>query len=68
LKVTELKDGTTLYLGAVHAGVDGAKARIAAARRYVPQFGIATECGMARARSEETVRKLLKIHAEVLAG
>jgi hypothetical protein len=34
----------------------------------VPKFGIATECGMARARSEETVRKLLKIHADVLAG
>jgi hypothetical protein len=30
----------------------------------VPDFGIATECGMARARSEETVRALLKIHAE----
>jgi hypothetical protein len=36
-----------------------------AARRYVRKFGIATECGMARARSEETVRALLKIHAEI---
>jgi methionine synthase II (cobalamin-independent) len=65
-----LKDGTELYLGVVHAadGVDGAKARIATARRYAPQFGIATECGMARARSVDTVRKLLKIHADVLAG
>jgi hypothetical protein len=26
--------------------------------------GIATECGMVRARSEQTVRALLKIHAE----
>jgi hypothetical protein len=66
----KLKDGTELFLGIVHAkdGVEGAKARTAAARRYAPKFGIATECGMARARSEETVRTLLKIHADVCAG
>jgi hypothetical protein len=67
----ELDPATKLYLGVVHAGdgVAGAKARIAAARRYAPQgFGIATECGMARARSEATVRALLQIHADVLAG
>ena len=66
----KLKDGTELFLGIVHAedGVEGAKARMAAARRYAPKFGIATECGMARARSEETVRTLLKIHADVCAG
>jgi len=66
----KLKDGTELFLGVVHAkdGVAGAKARMAAARRYAPKFGIATECGMARARSEETVRTLLKIHADVCAG
>lgn len=62
-----LPAGTELYLGVVHAadGVDGTKARIAAAERYAPAFGIATECGMARARSPETVRKLLDIHAAV---
>jgi hypothetical protein len=62
-----LPAGTELYLGVVHArdGVEGARARVAAARRHAPAFGIATECGMARARSEETVRTLLKIHAEV---
>jgi hypothetical protein len=61
-----LGEGTALFLGVVHAkdGTAGTKARIAAARRYAPDFGIATECGMARARSEETVRSLLKIHAE----
>jgi methionine synthase II (cobalamin-independent) len=65
-----LKDGTQLFLGIVHAkdGVEGAKARMEAARRYAPKFGIATECGMARARSEETVRTLLKIHADVCVG
>jgi hypothetical protein len=66
----KLKDSTQLFLGIVHAkdGVEGAKARMAVARRYAPKFGIATECGMARARSEETVRTLLKIHADVCAG
>ncbi len=66
----KLGEGTELFLGLVHAkdGVEGAKARIAAARRYAPEFGIATECGMARSRSEETVRTLLKIHADVCAG
>jgi hypothetical protein len=61
---------TELFLGLVHAkdGVAGTKARLAAAQRYAPKFGIATECGMARARSEETVRTLLQIHADICAG
>jgi hypothetical protein len=65
-----LPQGTALFLGVVHAkdGTAGTKARIAAARRYAPDFGIATECGMARARSEQTVRQLLKIHAECCAS
>jgi hypothetical protein len=65
-----LPPGTELYLGVVHAkdGVVGAEARIAAARRYAPSFGIATECGMARARTEATVRALLGVHAHVCGG
>jgi hypothetical protein len=65
-----LAPGTALFLGVVHAkdGTEGTKARIAAAHRHAPEFGIATECGMARARSEETVRTLLRIHAECCAG
>ena len=65
-----LGNDTELFLGLVHAkdGVAGTKARVAAARRYAPEFGIATECGMARARSEDTVRSLLKIHADICAG
>jgi hypothetical protein len=61
-----LAEGTALFLGVVHAkdGAEGTKRRIAAAQLYAPPFGIATECGMARARSEETVRTLLNIHAE----
>ena len=66
----ELASGTALYLGVVHAsdGVDGARARIDAASRHAPAFGIATECGMARARSDATVRSLLDIHARVCGG
>jgi len=66
LRDLKLNEGTALFLGVVHAkdGAEGTRARNATARRYAPPFGIATECGMARARSEETVRALLKIHAE----
>ena len=65
-----LAKGTELYLGVVHAkdGVEGARARIGAAGRYAPRFGVATECGMARARTEATVRSLLDIHARVCCG
>jgi len=70
LRDLKLGEETELFLGVVHAkdGVEGARSRIAAARRYAPEFGIATECGMARARSEETVRTLLQIHADVCGG
>jgi hypothetical protein len=63
----KLSDGTELFLGLVHAkdGVEGTRVRLAAAQRHAPKFGVATECGMARARSEATVRALLKIHADI---
>lgn len=60
-----LPSGTDLYLGVVHArdGLHGLKARIAAATRHVRSFGIATECGIARARTPSVVKELLAIHA-----
>jgi hypothetical protein len=59
-----LKPGTELYLGLVHAdGVEATQKRIEAASKYVSDFGIATECGIARQRTPELVRKLLEIHA-----
>ncbi|WP_433190631.1 hypothetical protein [Actinoallomurus sp. CA-150999] len=57
---------TALFLGLVHAtdGLDGARARIDAARTTVKTFGIATECGMGR-RQAEQIPGLLDLHAAV---
>lgn len=56
-----------LYLGVVHAGdgVEGTKKRMATASKFAPKFGIACECGIARARKPELVRRVLQIHAEL---
>jgi hypothetical protein len=62
----KLSPQTELYLGMVHAedGAAGIKQRADAAGKYVRDFGIATECGIARQRKPELVRKILAIHAE----
>ena len=63
LEALALGEGTDLFLGLVHA--DSAEknlARIRAASKYARGFGIATECGIARKRTPETVRALLKAH------
>lgn len=67
LRDLKVSPRTEIYLGLVHAAddPDGTRARIAAAQKHLPEFGIATECGMARARKPDLVRKLLKLHAEV---
>lgn len=56
---------TEIYLGVVHAsaGVEGVIARIETAREFVPQFGIATECGIARARKPDLVNRILETYA-----
>jgi hypothetical protein len=61
-----LRPETELALGLVHLtdGVEGGRRRLAAAKRYVPRFAVATECGFGR-RSPETIPELLRIHAEV---
>ena len=65
LKDLRLPAGTQLFLGLVHAkdGVAGTKKRMAAARKVVRDFGIASECGIARARTPDTVMEILKVHA-----
>ena len=66
LNALTLSPETQLFLGLVHHtdGVEGTRRRIAAAEKVVPDFGIATECGMGR-RPPETISELLRIHAEV---
>jgi methionine synthase II (cobalamin-independent) len=56
---------TGIYLGLVHAddGIDGVIRRIRTAREFVPQFGIATECGIARARKPDLVHRILDTYA-----
>lgn len=66
LRDLRLDPQTEIYLGLVHAadGAEGTRQRIATALRHLPAFGIATECGMARARRPDLVRRLLEVHAE----
>jgi hypothetical protein len=69
LRNLSLAPATELYLGVVaRDGAEGTRRRIEAARRHAPNFGIATECGMARARTPDLVHRLLDIHAEVARG
>jgi methionine synthase II (cobalamin-independent) len=59
-----LDPDTGLYLGVVHAdGAEATRQRIAAASKHAKEFGIATECGMARQRTPELVQTLLDVHA-----
>jgi hypothetical protein len=58
---------TALFLGLVHAtdGIAGALRRIAAAERFVADFGIATECGWGR-RDPASIPGLIALHADIL--
>ena len=51
---------TRIHLGLVHLtdGVDGTCERVATAQKFLPDFGIATECGFGR-RAPETLESLL---------
>jgi len=68
LRNLQLHPETELYLGLVHytGGIEGTRQRIAAARRVVTNFGVATECGFGR-RPPETIPDLLRIHSAVAA-
>jgi hypothetical protein len=68
LKHLQLRDETELYLGLVHHhdGLEGAQRRVAAARQFTSEFGIATECGFGR-RSPKTVHPLLELHRALSA-
>ena len=66
LTALRLRPETELYLGLVHHtdGVDGSAHRMAVARGFAADFGIATECGWGR-RAPATVPELLRIHREL---
>lgn len=67
--LVDLAPVNELYLGLVHRedGVEGAQRRIAAAQRFAPAFGVATECGIGRAPAGST-EGILRTHAEVAAA
>jgi hypothetical protein len=56
---------TELYLGVVHAqdGVEGTLKRMEAARRYIADFGIASECGISRGRDADLALEFIKTSA-----
>ena len=66
LRQLKLPTETGISLGLVHYtdGVDGTRGRIAIARKHLPAFMIATECGFGR-RDPATLQELLDIHATV---
>jgi hypothetical protein len=66
LRDLKLDPKTEFYLGLIHNtdGLAGALRRLAAAKKVVSNFGVATECGMGR-RPPETIPGLLDLHREV---
>lgn len=65
LQRLELAPTTRLCLGLVHYtdGIDGTKRRLEAAKQFVRDFGVATECGFGR-RDPKTIPDLLHLHAQ----
>ena len=68
----EVGPETEIFMGLIHIrdGVEGAEKRLATASKFVPEFGVATECGMGRrpegrGGSNDELIELLKIHAAV---
>jgi hypothetical protein len=70
LRQLELAPGTELYLGLVHTtdGVAGTRRRMAVAAKYVPEFGIASECGISRGRNPNVALDFLKVYAGAAGG
>jgi hypothetical protein len=70
--LAELRLGpeTELFLGLVHAqdGVEGTSRRMAAAGKYVQNFGIASECGISRGRDRNLALDFIKTYAGAAAS
>jgi hypothetical protein len=69
LRDPQLGAGTELYLGLVHAkdGVEGTKIRIAAAKKYVQNFGVGSECGISRGRDSNLALEFIKTYGGAAA-
>ncbi len=67
LRQLALGADSEVYLGLVHLkdGVEGARQRITAARAHLSDFGVATECGLGRAKTPTTVMDILALYAVV---
>jgi hypothetical protein len=70
LKALRLGPETELYLGLVHAqdGLEGARRRIQAAKKYAPSFGVASECGISRGRDPRLAMKFIETYAAAAAN
>jgi hypothetical protein len=70
LKTLRLDRQTELYLGLVHAedGVEGARRRIEAAKKYAPPFGIASECGISRGRDPNLAMRFIEAYGAAAAN
>jgi methionine synthase II (cobalamin-independent) len=68
LQDLHLKTGAEIALGLVHMtdGLDGTMNRVRVARKFLPSFLVATECGFGR-RPPAQVPALFKLHADVAA-
>ena len=68
LRGLALPTNTELFLGLIHPGdgIAGARRRIAAAKRHLAGFGVATECGM-RFFPPAGIGELLALHREAAA-
>jgi hypothetical protein len=62
-----LRPETELMLGLVHRrdGIEGARRKLAAARKFAPRFGVGTECGMGRYFAPETMPEVFALHRQV---
>jgi hypothetical protein len=56
--------GTRVYLGVIHH-MDGFRERIAMARKYLPEFGLAAYCGLGRVAPEQ-MPMVLKEHQQAI--
>ncbi len=58
------------YLGLIHLhdGVDGTLKRIGIAKKYLPDFGISTQCGWGRRPLTQKIEDLLQLHADIADG